>query len=106
MTPLGLARAFALFQTGKSVGGGPNYLVPNCGGIAEPIPIFPLRDRISDHRGVILRAEGSEFLLVDENGKVSVDSQATRDSIKYLKEFWKATCAMPHMWTKPFVMWK
>jgi multiple sugar transport system substrate-binding protein len=30
--------------------------------------------------------------LVDENGKVSVNSQATRDSIKYLKEFWKAAC--------------
>lgn len=69
VTPLGLARAFALFQTGKSVGGGPNYLVPNCGGIAESIPMFPLRDRISDHRGAILRAEGSEFLLVDESGK-------------------------------------
>jgi multiple sugar transport system substrate-binding protein len=30
--------------------------------------------------------------LTDENGKVSIDSQATRDSIAYLKEFWVKAC--------------
>lgn len=30
--------------------------------------------------------------LIDKNAKVSIDSQATRDSIKYLAEFWKSAC--------------
>ncbi len=30
--------------------------------------------------------------LVDENSKVAINSQATRDSIKFLTEFWKAAC--------------
>jgi manganese-dependent inorganic pyrophosphatase len=69
VTPLGLARAFAMFHMGKSVPGTGNYLVPNCGGIAELAPLFLIRDRISDHRGAILRAEATEFVLIDEVGK-------------------------------------
>lgn len=68
VTPLGLARAFAYFQLGKGFGGTSNSIVPNCGGIAEPVPTFILRERVSDHRGTILRADGSEFLLVDDGG--------------------------------------
>lgn len=30
--------------------------------------------------------------LVDKDAKVAINSQATRDSIAYLKEFWKAAC--------------
>ncbi|GAB4466018.1 MAG: hypothetical protein OHK0029_37070 [Armatimonadaceae bacterium] len=69
VTALGLARAFAFFHLGKSVGGSSESLVPNCGGIAEPALQFLFRDRISDHRGAILRAEANEFILVDDAGK-------------------------------------
>jgi manganese-dependent inorganic pyrophosphatase len=69
VTPLALARAFALFHMGKGGGtSGSNYIVPNCGGIAEPVPTFLLRERVSDHRGAILRAESTEFVLVDDAG--------------------------------------
>lgn len=30
--------------------------------------------------------------LVDQNDKVAINSQATRNAIKYLQEFWKAAC--------------
>ncbi len=65
VTPLGLARAFAHTQLG---GGGDHGAMPSCGGIAEPAPLYRSRDRLSDYRNAVLRAEANQFLVVDETG--------------------------------------
>ena len=62
VTALGVARAYARMM-GKD-----GFALPMCGEIAETIPTFQSRAKISDHRSAILRTEESEFLIVDERG--------------------------------------
>ena len=62
VTALGVARAYAKMMSEICA-------APPCGEIAEAIPTFQSRAKISDHRGAILRTEESEFLIVDERGR-------------------------------------
>lgn len=66
VTPLALARAYAP-PLGQAMSKVPTQL--NCGAMAESVPTFAAADRISDHRGGLLRAESNQFLVVDENGR-------------------------------------
>jgi manganese-dependent inorganic pyrophosphatase len=63
VTPLGVARAYA-----RSLAGGANCQTPVCGEVAENIPTFQSRAKVSDHRHAVLRADHSEFLIVDDRG--------------------------------------
>lgn len=72
VTPLALARAFARSlgnRGGRLKGGDTLPPLPDCGLVAEPIPTFVGRTRISDSRHVILREEGHLFLVVDDHGR-------------------------------------
>ena len=62
IAPLPLARAFARQATGDS------SPLPSCGDLAEVRPLFRLRDRLSEHRASVLRAEGNQFAVVDDSG--------------------------------------
>jgi manganese-dependent inorganic pyrophosphatase len=66
VTPLALARAYS-----RSLGddGKRNKSVePTCGELSENAPTYRERDRISDHRNALLRADSNQFLVIDENG--------------------------------------
>jgi len=63
VTPLGIARAYA-----KTLAAGGKAPEPTCADLAEPVPTYRERDRVSDHRNAILRMEGTHFLVVDEKG--------------------------------------
>lgn len=62
IAPLPLARAFARQATGDQLD------LPHCGDLAEVRPVFRYRDRLSEHRPAILRAEGNQFAVVDDAG--------------------------------------
>jgi manganese-dependent inorganic pyrophosphatase len=66
VTPLGLARAYGRFLDTRNGDDGP---IPHCGNIAESVPTFQARERVSDHRNALLRADIDQFLVVDENGR-------------------------------------
>jgi manganese-dependent inorganic pyrophosphatase len=63
VTPLALARVFARMN-----GGGTTDL-PVCAAVAESIPAYEVRARVSDHQRQMLRSEISEFMVVDEWGR-------------------------------------
>jgi manganese-dependent inorganic pyrophosphatase len=63
VTPLAVARAYATRLSGRQKG--PE---PTCADLAEPLPTFKERERISDHRGQILRMDETHFLVTDEQG--------------------------------------
>jgi manganese-dependent inorganic pyrophosphatase len=65
VTPLGLARAFSHSVINKAQG---LDTEDECGEIAETIPTFQARDRVSDHRNALLHADAHQFLVVDEAG--------------------------------------
>lgn len=66
VTPLALARAYSrsLGEDGASV----SVAGVTCGSLAEPLPTFRTRDRISDHRSALLHSENNQFLVVDDEG--------------------------------------
>ncbi|WP_395094409.1 DHHA2 domain-containing protein [Armatimonas sp.] len=59
VSPLALARALA-------VG---NLESRTCGTLAEVVPVVRQRDRLSDHKGTLLRAEASRFIVQDDQGR-------------------------------------
>lgn len=63
VTPLALARVYSLAI------GGVNAFAPSCRSLVEVLPMFRARDRISDHRSVLLRSDSNEFLVVDDAGR-------------------------------------
>jgi len=74
VTPLALARAYSrsLGDNGRRA----ERDEPTCGELRENVPTYTERERISDHRGALLRADGNQFLVVDENGRyVGIASQ-------------------------------
>src|SRR5262249_9165525 len=58
-TPMGVARAVAAGNSGLS---------RPCSESAEAVPVITARERISDHRGVLLRSEVDDFLVTDAAG--------------------------------------
>jgi manganese-dependent inorganic pyrophosphatase len=70
VTPLGLSRAYARSLTlpagrGKS---DPPPALPSCQEIAEPAIMFKERERISDHRSALLRADSHQFMVTTLSG--------------------------------------
>lgn len=59
VSPLALARALA---TG-------NLESRLCGALAETVPLVRQRDRLSDHKATLLRAEASRFIVQDDSGR-------------------------------------
>lgn len=60
VTPMVLARAYTA--------GGEALSAP-CGDAVEKTPTFSGRERISDHRGSLLRSESDDFLVTDDEGR-------------------------------------
>lgn len=60
VTPMALARAYTAGDTA---------LAAPCGEAAEKVPTFFGRERISDHRGALLRSESDDFLVTDGEGR-------------------------------------
>ncbi|MCX6368374.1 MAG: DHH family phosphoesterase [Armatimonadetes bacterium] len=59
VSPLALARALAAG----------NLENRTCGSLAEVVPLVRQRDRLSDHKGTLLRAEASRFIVQDDLGR-------------------------------------
>jgi len=73
VTPLGLARAYAqslALAPGKEIGRGEGLVsgLPLCREVAEPALMFKERERITDHRNGLLRAETHEFMVINASG--------------------------------------
>ncbi len=58
VTPAALARAWSR----------PAGLAAPCAETMDPLPPFAAGERLSDHRGALLRSEVDDFLVVDESG--------------------------------------
>ena len=63
VTPLALARAYTAPMNVTQM------LAQSCQTISEPAVAFNERDRISDHRAVLLRSETDDFVIVAETGE-------------------------------------
>ena len=59
VSPLALARALAMGNLGDRT----------CATLAETVPQVRQRDRLSDHKNTLLRAEASRFLVIDDLGR-------------------------------------
>lgn len=59
VSPLAIARALATGSVANLT----------CGGLAESVPQVRQRDRLSDHKVTLLRAEASRFLILDDLGR-------------------------------------
>lgn len=59
VSPLALARALASGNLDSRL----------CGTLAETVPVVRQRDRLSDHKGTLLRAEASRFIVQDDSGR-------------------------------------
>ena len=74
VTPLALARSYSrtLADNGVRV----KEAAATCASISEAIPTFQTRDRVSDHRNALLRADANQFMVVDSRGHyVGIASQ-------------------------------
>ncbi|MBC8101357.1 MAG: DHH family phosphoesterase [Cytophagales bacterium] len=74
VTPLGLARAYARsLSLSPSRGKGDDLslvpLLPLCREVAEPALMFKERERISDHRSGLLRADSHQFMVTTTEGR-------------------------------------
>jgi manganese-dependent inorganic pyrophosphatase len=61
VTAVGLARALSA--------GGQDALAAPCGSMVEAAPLMGGRERLSDHRTLLLRSEADDFLVTDEVGR-------------------------------------
>lgn len=67
VTPAGAVRAYTRFLAGDTTQG--EQPVASCSDLLEQVQTFSSRARISDHRNAMLKAEGSEFVLLDDQGR-------------------------------------
>jgi manganese-dependent inorganic pyrophosphatase len=67
--PVGLVSAMALARAYAGAKGAPEALTRPCGEAAESAPSFEARERISDHRGGLVRSEADDFLVTDDEGR-------------------------------------
>lgn len=73
VTPLGLSRAYARslqLSAGRGKGNDAAEMppLPSCKEVAEPALMFKERERISDHRSALLRAESHQFMVTTLGG--------------------------------------
>ena len=68
-SPLGAVTALALARAYSQPVGGPDAAAQPCRSVLEPLPVYRARDRISDHRSVLLRSEEDDFLVIDPAGR-------------------------------------
>lgn len=62
VTAVALARALADPDLARALGA-------PCAGAMVPAPLFPARERVSDHRRALLRLDDDDFLVLDDAGR-------------------------------------
>ncbi len=67
--PIGVVTSLALARTYTTQMNVMQMLMQPCKNIAEPAVTYYDRDRISDHRGALLRSENDDFIVISEDGQ-------------------------------------